>query len=526
MAISKSSFNFQKADLERAEEHNKRKSKITYLLKHLNSDVVNENKNYMNYDEFKNLAMSSYKKTHNQTMQKKQIDNLFLEAVINITKEHTTNDIENLFKNLKKEFSGFELLDISIHRDEGVFIDSPFPEEELVYDSKNLNWYHNGENVTDEIIDFKPSTDIFYNENTKKWYLDKDFKVEADMKKLQLKMNYHAHAIFSLYDRDTCKSARLNKTQMSQLQTVVANLLNMERGKIWSKTQRKNHWQIKEEHSKLREKKLEKKANENDLKLIIKNQREELKKLGGKREEHSILEQLHRDLKIKLKNENLTIGEIEDLVSNASYFKTEYEKLKIEIEKIIGENQELKESLKNVEDENLIFKNVIKSLEHDIDNLRNKSAMYLNLNQDLNKEIKKVKFTVQSLYTELEKKEESNINLKSENINLNREIEELNSIHEDTKSDLNDVLEENLIYKKQIKKHEIEIEDLRAKNTIFLNQNKQLNLQIKLLKEELEIATEFDDFNEEIEEIKLEPIPDTSHLRKEDKKRGNLNKNN
>ncbi len=125
----------------------------------------------------------------------------------------------------------------------------------------------------------------------------------------------------------------------------------------------------------------------------------------------------------------------------------------------------------------------------------------------------------------MRKKEESNINLKSENINLNREIEELNSIHEDTKSDLNSVLEENLIYKKQIKKHEIEIEDLRAKNTMFLNQNEQLNLQIKLLKEELENATKFDDFDEEIEEIKLtkgknklEPIPDTSHLRKDDKK--------
>ena len=130
--------------------------------------------------------------------------------------------------------------------------------------------------------------------------------------------------------------------------------------------------------------------------------------------------------------------------------------------------------------ENLIFKNVIKTLEVDIDNLRNKSAMYLNLNQDLNKELKKTKFTVQSLYNELEKKEESNINLKSENINLNREIEELNSIHEDTKSDLNDVLEEKLIYKKQIKKHEIEIEDLRAKNTIFLNQNEQLNKKSKI----------------------------------------------
>lgn len=425
MAVSKSSFNFQKADLQRAEEHNSRTSKITYLLKHIDSNKVNENKRYMEYDKFKKLAIDSYKQKHNQTMQKKQVDNLFLEAVINLKKEHNVEDIENLFKELKKEFTGFELLDVSIHKDEGVFLDSQYPENELIYDSINLKWYHNDLDVTDEIIDYKPSKDIFYNEDTKTWYLDKEFKIKADMTKLQLKMNYHVHTIFSLYDLNTCKSARLNRTKMSLLQTKVAEFLNMERGTVWSKTKRKNHWQIKEEHAKVREQKIKKKASENDLKEIIKQQRKELQKLGAKREEHAKLEALHKSLKIQLEDDNLSIEDIENIVSNASYFKTEYEKLKIRIDEIINENIDLKESLKDIKDEVEIYKQVIKTLEADIEELKNKSAMYLNLNADVSKELKQAKFTLTSLYNELEKLKESNKNLHSENRDLKDYIQAL-----------------------------------------------------------------------------------------------------
>ncbi|RXJ76585.1 hypothetical protein CRV03_09025 [Arcobacter sp. F155] len=425
MAVSKSSFNFQKADLQRAEEHNSRTSKITYLLKHIDSNKVNENKRYMDYDKFKKLAIDSYKQKHNQSMQKKQVDNLFLEAVINLKEEHNLKDIEKLFTELKKEFIGFELLDVSIHRDEGVFLDSPYPENELVYDSINLKWYHDDLDVTDEIIDYKPSKDIFYNEDTKNWYLDKEFKIKADMSKLQLKMNYHAHTIFSLYDLDTCKSARLSRTQMSLLQTKVAEFLKMERGTVWSKTKRKNHFQIKEEHAKVREQKIKKKASNNDLKEIIKQQRKELQKLGAKREEHAKLEALHKSLKIQLEDDNLSIEDIENIVSNASYFKTEYEKLKIKIDEIINENIELKESLKDVKDEVEIYKQVIKTLEADIEKLKNKSTMYLNLNADVSKELKQAKFTLTSLYNELEKSKESNKNLHSENRDLKEYIQAL-----------------------------------------------------------------------------------------------------
>lgn len=65
-------------------------------------------------------------------------------------------------------------------------------------------------------------------------------------------MNYHAHMIFDWQDKNTGRSIKLNKSDMSEMQTLVANELGMERGQIgnqvrhlrpkqWKELQRMKH---------------------------------------------------------------------------------------------------------------------------------------------------------------------------------------------------------------------------------------------------------------------------------------------
>ena len=64
-------------------------------------------------------------------MQTKAIENFLQDAVINLEKHHTIKDVENVFSNLHKRFSGFKVFKIAIHQDEGVFLDTKYDVNEL-----------------------------------------------------------------------------------------------------------------------------------------------------------------------------------------------------------------------------------------------------------------------------------------------------------------------------------------------------------------------------------------------------------
>ena len=55
------------------------------------------------------------------------------------------------------------------------------------------------------------------------------------------KYNYHAHLVFDWVDHKTGKSLKLNKDDMSEIQTLTAEILNMERGVKGSKSLSLNH---------------------------------------------------------------------------------------------------------------------------------------------------------------------------------------------------------------------------------------------------------------------------------------------
>jgi len=88
------------------------------------------------------------------------------EAVINLNPEHTMTDLQQLANTLKAE-KGIECFQIHIHRDEG---------------------------------------------------------------KSRDELNHHAHMVFDWQNKETGKMLRLNKADLSQIQTIVSNSLKMERG--------------------------------------------------------------------------------------------------------------------------------------------------------------------------------------------------------------------------------------------------------------------------------------------------------
>lgn len=91
------------------------------------------------------------------------------EAVVNLNEHHSMDDLKKLAGRLQEE-KGMKCFQIHIHRDEG------------------------------------------------RWEND------------EFKFNYHAHMVFRWQDMETGKTLRLNKADLSQTQTLVAETLGMERG--------------------------------------------------------------------------------------------------------------------------------------------------------------------------------------------------------------------------------------------------------------------------------------------------------
>ena len=117
--MRKASFSVEKVS-SNTDAHNTREHSPKYLLR-CKKDNPNIYIKYYDYDEFQTLAENRYVEVNNQKMQQKQKDSMFEEALISLEKNHTEKDIENLFKDLNKKFTGHTLINLAIHRDEGHF---------------------------------------------------------------------------------------------------------------------------------------------------------------------------------------------------------------------------------------------------------------------------------------------------------------------------------------------------------------------------------------------------------------------
>lgn len=254
--MSKFSINFKKVSTH-SFKHNDRtetKKADTVFAQFSDRNIcdISAKEAHQNIDNYYDEAMS---KIEGRVRRAKR-ENTLVEAVVNVKKNTTMEDLKKLQLHIEKEY-GFTGLQIAIHKDEGHFDDDKFIE------------------------------------------------------------NYHAHMSFFTLDRYTgrqmFRKEHINPDKLRQLQTDGAQILNMDRGR-----DKRESGVVRLEHREhKRAKKAEEKqlAKENDLKAEIAELRAALKEKGGKREDYEQLEQLNRELKTQLKDKDLTIEDLHEQIN-------------------------------------------------------------------------------------------------------------------------------------------------------------------------------------------------------------------
>ena len=293
--MRKGTFSVQTANPNSA-KHNSRELAPKYLI---DTSAKNYYELLKKDDDFILEAQAIYKEKIKQTMQKKQVENLIQETVLTLQPNQNENDVKKLFQELHKKYGGHELLEVAIHRDEGYFLKDDiayYPTKNIL--NKNGDWY-----VCSDTSIKKPKKD--------------DFDRIVNIDEFEKVFNYHAHAKFSMFDRETGKSARMQKKDMSERIKFVSDEL----GLLFAPDQetsriKKSVNLVKDEHlARARELETQKElkqelAKAKDLQEINKQLREELKQAAATREDYAKLEQLNKELKEKIKEKDLTIDEL------------------------------------------------------------------------------------------------------------------------------------------------------------------------------------------------------------------------
>ena len=187
--MAKTSVHFQPCK-EISEIHNYRKKKLDYVR----TQVTNKNENWM-WDSSKSLAdrreeiRKLVKEKTGRKMQSKAVP--LHEAVVVIDNKTTMDDLKKLGKIYQQRF-GIECVHISIHRDEGHWIN------------------RNGEDVG-----LKPTDNPTQ---------------EQIIEGVKWKPNLHAHMVFDWYNHDNGKSWKTSKQDARDMQTIAAEVLSMGRG--------------------------------------------------------------------------------------------------------------------------------------------------------------------------------------------------------------------------------------------------------------------------------------------------------
>lgn len=150
-----------------SEQHNQREKKLNYVR----SDLSHLNSSFQvkSISEAKREILEKYKNSTGQKMQAKATP--IREGVLLISEKHTAEDLKNLASSIEERF-GIRTIQGYCHKDEGHF-----------------------------------------DKETKEW-----------------KPNYHAHMVFDWTDKNTGKTIKMSREDMGELQTIVAQELNLERG--------------------------------------------------------------------------------------------------------------------------------------------------------------------------------------------------------------------------------------------------------------------------------------------------------
>jgi len=262
-SMAKSSINFAKAS-NGGLNHNDRTEAVEpkYLLPHehrLENELdfsAKEAKEKLT--DLYSAAKSNYQNKFNQKLQAKSYT---WEAVINLNKEHTLQDVQELTRAIEKE-TGFTSVQIAIHRDEGRM-------------ERGTPIYNLHAHVTFFTLDQSTGQQLY-----RKSITPQQAKTQPNLKPM-------------------------NRARLSELQTLTAKELGMERGKEGSKAVRLGHKEFKQS----KQKEL---AKQKDLKSEIAELRAELQAHKATRADYAELEELNKELKERIKDKDLTIDELKN----------------------------------------------------------------------------------------------------------------------------------------------------------------------------------------------------------------------
>lgn len=189
-----SSIHFQKAEVEFAEKHNFRteKKEPEYLL----DKQYRKTNEYLKLNDPKELYQEQLKlRTQNHARGfAPHLKDVYWEAVVNLDEKHNLDDVKKVADFIQQKYH-LQPCSIALHHDEG--------------------------------------------------YTDKDGTV---------KYNHHAHLCFLTMDKGISTMRKIRSKELRQMQTEVAQLLGLERGKENSKATRLDHKQYREKAKELAEK--------------------------------------------------------------------------------------------------------------------------------------------------------------------------------------------------------------------------------------------------------------------------------
>lgn len=462
-----SSINFKKS-IPINTEHNDRTLAPNYLID--KEKGVECNRNAEQARELKNqIIKEAIQKYTENTRQKFQAKSFEWSAVVNIKPDTTMQDLENLAKHFNDKY-GFQCYQIAIHRDEG-------------------------------------------HKNTKG----------------EIEINQHAHMEFITLDKETGKQnfkmRDFSKQKMREIQTEVAEILQMERGKDKRLTGTKRieprkYAQLKEqEKQNFKELKQTIKEKNKELEAVILSKKEIKEQFEAFRKENigqglakEFFQKLSEDKKKLLAEptctqEQLDAYFIELRESNTTKEKRLFgEKKVIDYEKIIQEQQQTISDL-NAKNENLkqITQKSIQTIDLNVKNDLNAKFDLLQQQNEiqLNEQLKKRKNELE--YELIQEKNQVTIN----RINLEHQIDRTVEAEKKAKQK-----EQDYIYRRQeltqssliqelTSSYEARLKAEREKQAKLEEQNENLKLDNERLRMLNEFATEMKEKAEqELKEIK------------------------
>lgn len=311
-----SSIHFQKAEVEFAKKHNFRteKKEPEYLL----DTQYRKTNEYLKLNDPKELyqeQMELRKQNHCRGYAP-QIKDVYWEAVVNLDEKHNLTDVKKVADFIQQKYH-IQTCSIALHHDEG--------------------------------------------------YKDKDGTV---------KYNHHAHICFLTMDNGISTMRKIRSKELRQMQTDVAQLLGLERGKENSKATRLDHKQYREKAKELAEVEQKQKQAEAVLQLVeptLQRNKEEKEQLHGtvKQLQDEILSL--KEQKAIIESERKRWKEAHDFVADEYRKLQALNKSMFTKEQLNAELQKLRDEhalrLKNALDDNTVLKNKNTELTQQRDNL-------------------------------------------------------------------------------------------------------------------------------------------------------------